>query len=128
MNFSTYRRMFVAGWVLVGAFFALLFTLISPGLGLLAAIVFALTGLVLYLLNIGMLEARFRDRGCRVPLPSVGLWMLGVEIVDDRAGSGATPRPERVVCPSCAATQALSSGRFCHECGAALPRPPSMAP
>ena len=49
MNFSTDRRMFVAGWVLVGAFFAFPFTLISPGLGLLTAIVFALTGLVLYL-------------------------------------------------------------------------------
>ena len=125
MNLSTYRRVFVAGWIIVSALLSLLLALISPGLGLLAAIVFALTGLATYPIQFGLLEARLRDHGGRFPMPGVGLGLWGVDIIDDREPAGGTARAERAVCPNCRAVQALTSGRYCHECGAALRRPPT---
>lgn len=151
MLFSTYRVATVVLYVVIMGLIVLFLAIVSPGLALGFAFVFALIGLLGFAVNFALIRNRLNDYGGRIPMPNAGLGLLGVDIVDDDTvgddTAGRTPRPSATVsaydgneidptpflrrCPYCHAPISRPDAKYCDECGKPLssnPDPEGVAP
>jgi len=138
MLFSTYRTMTWTLGFLSAAIIGVVFSFISPTLGLVAGIVFLLFVVVVSWLWLAQIRSRMADYGGAIPMP--GWWgVMGVDIVDDDQRPAESPAPwvpsgapdadrsgvslaDRK-CPYCGAVLAKADARFCNDCGRRLPGP-----
>jgi len=128
MNYSTYRRLWVVGWIVVSALFALTLALVSLGLSILFLFVMTVFGSFAYWLHFSLLDTRLRDYGGRYPAPAMNLGLWGVDIVDDRLPREERYRVRHTVCPNCQTLQETERGGRCRQCGALLPPVPREDP
>jgi hypothetical protein len=132
MLYSAYRRFLIVGWVVFIVILGGLLFLVAPGFAVAFVIFMLVFGLIVIPLHLALTRDRLDDHDGRIPMPSMGLGMWGVDVVDDNSPSAGyspaydgpndevPPPPTAVHCPRCGAVTTRENAKFCDQCGARL--------